>query len=937
MEPIPTSQVEQLIEQLYSSQDPQATKQIQESLQVIQRQPFAWETASQLLLSTSVNAKFFGAHTFLAKIGRDWGSLPEERIDWLRQELLQAIARSSNGPAFIVTKLCQALTAFAIQAVPNHWSNFIVETCQYFETFDQSLPENALQNQLIILEFLTIVPEDVTTAQLIGGHKLQILQEMKDGLSYVLSKLESILTDFNDQSVPDRYRIELKKKGLKCFQSWIQYGISLEDVHKLMHISAYLMTNDDFLEDVAEVLIEIMQMPKVTSWRGIERNLKEYICSQWFMAKLDSSIEEEDEQTARVLGRIAVTFGETFADNLTPYLGQPSMIHYLQLIMRLTGYPGYFGADQEVGEITLNFWYVLQETIADLGLLPLDKRPNHDLEYDANSQETISAAYKQLVFVLRDKAMIPPDHEYNSWSKDVRDKFRIYRRDIADTLNSPYFVIGAEMPLLLLNEVILELSRQGMEEYNEQRLEATFFCLRSISDEIPADSSGQVDQLFDSNIFNQIPVNSSPRLQNSVLGTIGSFADWLKHHPQYLLTALNYIVPALSNAKLAPTAATALKNICDTCRSALVEGVDSLIALYKDVVKIGVEATVKQKVVESIAAVIQVFPPERMIAPLMVLTADIVHAIQHSLVNTATDQVAAAKNVQAQLQYLTACCRGLQSPDDDYQSLIDRNTAYDMFASGSINALYESVPGASEFSQTINDTITQIVYIYCNDPETMEILCQYLDAGLRESQADAGGVNDEDVKWDPLSMEEFPDITHSYFGLLSRVIRRCPLILFQIPSDILNSIFSIAVAGMTLQERLALRAVMSFIAEMVAIDASPDSELRHFVDDVMMNIGYSLTEKLLLGIGGLVPRSLMSHLVDVLYKLTGRYLQAERHWIQTLLSQEGFPSPHVTLHDKELFMKSILATRSAKRFKEVTTSFSVKCRKMDNTLFGTAV
>jgi hypothetical protein len=96
-----------------------------------------------------------------------------------------------------------------------------------------------------------------------------------------------------------------------------------------------------------------------------------------------------------------------------------------------------------------------------------------------------------------------------------------------------------------------------------------------------------------------------------------------------------------------------------------------------------------------------------------VLTADIVHAIQHSLVNSATDQVAAAKNVQAQLQYLTA--------DDDYQSLIDRNTAYDMFASGSINALYESVPGASEFSQTINDTITQIVYIYCNDPETMEV------------------------------------------------------------------------------------------------------------------------------------------------------------------------------------------------------------------------
>lgn len=123
----------------------------------------------------------------------------------------------------------------------------------------------------------------------------------------------------------------------------------------------------------------------------------------------------------------------------------------------------------------------------------------------------------------------------------MRDKFRIYRRDIADTLNSPYFVIGAEMPLLLLNEITLELSKQGSSEYNEQvfyvdhqlfwnyqvywnisqRLEATFFCLRSISDEIPADSSGQVDLLFETNIFSQIPVNSGPRLQNSVLGTLG--------------------------------------------------------------------------------------------------------------------------------------------------------------------------------------------------------------------------------------------------------------------------------------------------------------------------------------------------------------------------------------------------------------------------------
>jgi hypothetical protein len=144
-----------------------------------------------------------------------------------------------------------------------------------------------------------------------------------------------------------------------------------------------------------------------------------------------------------------------------------------------------------------------------------------------------------------------------------------------------------------------------------QRLEASFFCLHSISDEIPPERSNEVIPIFEANVFAQIPPESSSRLQNMVLKCVGkwlvtafnfssrqtrthyqvtgSFSDWLKHHPPYLLHVLNYIIPALSNAKLAQTAATALKNICDTCRNALVDGIDSLIALYQEVAKIGVE------------------------------------------------------------------------------------------------------------------------------------------------------------------------------------------------------------------------------------------------------------------------------------------------------------------------------------------------------------
>ncbi|KAI8584692.1 hypothetical protein K450DRAFT_217528 [Umbelopsis ramanniana AG] len=819
---------------------------------------------------------------------------------------------------------------------------------------------------MVILELLTIIPEDITTAQLIGGHRLQIMQELKDGLPHVISKLEGILSEHSHISQPEEYNINLKKKALKCFQSWVQYGISPEDAHSLLQKSVHLLTNDIYLEEVVDVLVEIMLLPKVTTWASIRQHLQDYIGSPWFMTRLSDSIRDEDDHTTRLLGRIAVTYGETFTETISDHMDQPGVLHLLELMMSLTTYPGYFGEDQEISEIPLNFWYVLQETLADKDWLPVTaekhKQRNgltNEVIWLDKGVENTYVVYQQLVLALRDKAMLPSEAEFTHWSKDVRDKFRIYRRDIADTLNSPYYVLHNDMILLLLQDIKMELLRQETMEYHEQRLEASFFALYSISDEIPPESSSEIAQLFEFNIFGQIPRNASPRLQNMALNCVGSFSEWLKNHPQYLLNVLNYIIPALSNAKLAQAAASSLKNVCDTCRAALVDGIDSLIALYQEVAQIGVEA----------------------------LIGDIVRNIQHTLSVVESDPITAAKNVQAQLQYLAACCRGLQSPNDDYQSLIARNAAYDMFASGSINTLYETVPGASELSQTINDTITQLVYLYSKDQETTQVLCQFLDAGLRsmsplaclplstllfiiqhsyESQPltpwlDTASLvftvyGGYDAHRDNLrqllavltaktlsginnihAMEEYPDVTYSYFSLLSRVIRRCPLILFQLPPDILNSIFSVAIAGMTLQERLALKAVMSFTAETVAIDAAEGTELRQFVDDLTLNIGYALTQNLLLGIGGRVPRSLMSYLIDVLYKLTGRYIEVSRHWLASLLHQDGFPSPHVTLQDKEVFMKGILGTRSAKRFKEVTTSFSVKCRKMDNTLFGSVV
>ncbi|ORX49416.1 hypothetical protein DM01DRAFT_1104649 [Hesseltinella vesiculosa] len=103
---------------------------------------------------------------------------------------------------------------------------------------------------------------------------------------------------------------------------------------------------------------------------------------------------------------------------------------------------------------------------------------------------------------------------------------------------------------------------------------------------------------------------------------------------------------------------------------------------------------------------------------------------------------------------------------------------------------------------------------------------------------------------------------------------------------------------------------------------------------MILKVGFQVMEKLLMGVGGGVPRSFSKPLVDVLYKLTTHYLQQSRQWLQVLLAQEGFPSALVNQTDKDIFIKGILGHRSLKKFKEYTNDFSKKCRGLGDTTFG---
>ncbi|KAG2210956.1 hypothetical protein INT47_000116, partial [Mucor saturninus] len=956
------------------SNDPALAKLIQEQLQSLQRQPYAWEIASQLLSLQSDQCRFFGAHTFQVKISRDWETLPEDRIDWLRDELLSWLVRLCGGPIFVTTKLCLALIAFAFNTVPNQWPHFITATVDALKIGSHAygIPTDTIH--LTILEFFTLVPEEVSNANLMGGRKLQLIGELKDSIPLVLSTVSDLLFSTTTNT-------SIQQKALECLQSWIQYGFDLETAYPLLQKVMSLLGDEVLFEPAVEVLLESMQQSSWARYQTYRNELLACFTSEGMREKFTLSISEEDEETGKMLAKLFTTFGETYTDYIVTQLADPNIKWLMTMIMQLTSYEGYFPVDQEVTEIPLNFWYVLQETLFDENILPLSTEKS---AWSNECGQTALAMYRELVHVLIKNAKYPTDDVWQSWNKDVRDKFKIWRRDLGDTMINPYYVLRDEMLSILLDHSVYIINQWSSLPSASQHLEATLFCLKSISEEISPTEDQHIARFFGQEVLGRLPKDSSIRLQNTVLLLMGSLSEWLKTHAQYLGSVMNYIAPCLSNPQLAPAASSAFADICDTCRESLVDELESLMHVYAAMTSSQIKANIMQKVVESVADVIQVLSPERAMGPLMSLTGDILQGVSKALLSVKEDPTTAREAILIQLQYLSACCRGIQSPNDDYQSLMERNSVYDAYASGQLSAMYATVEGFNEITFAIRASCLQIASMWGADEQVMKALSHFLELGMR-STSPLLSLNFEDLVslletsygiapfscWlDTASfmmtvyggqadhvetlrdllgvlttktlafihgaqaMEHYPDVVDSYFGLLSRAVRRCPMAFYQLPINMISTIFMFVIAGMGLQERLALKAALNFMADFVSQDYQENSDIAKIVDTIMMNMGMQIMEQLLMGIGGRVPRSFSGPLVDVLYKITGKYIQPSRQWLHTLLATDGFPTSLASPNDKEIFLKGVLGTRSLKRFKENANSFSIKCRGLGNTSFG---
>ncbi|KAF8962197.1 armadillo-type protein [Flammula alnicola] len=629
----------QLIQQAYgppsSTTTPEELRRLQQDLFEIQKRPEAWGLAIPLLNNPDQNVQFFGAHTAQVKIARDWELFPGEHTEALRDLMVQLTAHSvSIGRSkFILRKLFVALSSLALKLAPGHpsrWPEWILSCVSAFSNQGASTE--------YVLDFLSIVAEEVSNADLLGASKAQMQQTMIDATAMVVQAITATITQPRGTIPTKQYT-----SALHCLQAWMTY-LKADHLTTLIPLLIFLLDpgfpDDSIFVAASDALQEITTKSALSDGSGsktlteplmvwldttgnriIETTLATDEVSPISHSLCKLLVALGDHSTAYIATNISssmpVPTGPTTAPTTKGHLTQ----NFLRLLLAYTGLPGYYGVDEEESEMTLGFWYLFQEALWSTDFYidgeDEDRSPvPPDTGEGGESKQMLmaKAVFSELVKILRRKVAFPPPG--SGWSRDHIEKFQVYRRDVGDTLINAYYVLRDDMIGYYVNDIAERLAAR-QEGDHWQDIEATLHCIMSIQEAIDMDSVQHLDRLFSPEILGRLPSTGRSRVRRTALGVIGTYSSWFATQthpispnvaePNLLLTVLSYVVSALPDPSLSLSAATALRNLCEANRKDLAPHIGAFGELHAGLNNI--PDSEKSKVLQSIASVIQAMPP----------------------------------------------------------------------------------------------------------------------------------------------------------------------------------------------------------------------------------------------------------------------------------------------------------------------------------------
>ncbi|CAK9295270.1 unnamed protein product [Gordionus sp. m RMFG-2023] len=560
----------------------------------LQHSSNGWDIATKLLLlKHSFEASYFAAQTLKQKIQNNFNELPLELYKPLQDSLYQYIYEYHNQNNIVINQLSLAIADFILRA-PN-----IDES---LSTLFLKLNDNKWDK--VLLEILTDLVEELQSRSLkLGSNKKTVITQKLSAYSKaVLNKLDEITIRICLQPQTDS---ELFTKVFKCLERWIEAHMIDIDIN-LTQSKAFMACLDKLsLESLNDTDIKVHEKAAdvlVATIIAIEEPSMYPEVSQYIIIRilpLSSAYFQCFQHDDDINGDKAINYCSLFTELgnlcLTSIISNPKegfgILEIVDLLLNCVTH-----SDNEVSEITFNFWYNFAECLYN----------NTSVTKDEAKLALFKPYVNKLLQNLFNKITLDSDYD---GIPDHHDDIGEYRIRIYELIQDLAF---ASDPISIINQMVTYIREQlsPLQNFNHAftnhiasvnnwpTLEAAFFLISALMKELLSKLKkknhipNNIDTISSESDLSIISMSTSiqnllkqicdilkddilpklyaliypPAFVNTCVELISDMSEWLAYSPDYLDSSLNFLFAILivspTKDALKLSCLRAVTNIC---------------------------------------------------------------------------------------------------------------------------------------------------------------------------------------------------------------------------------------------------------------------------------------------------------------------------------------------------------------------------------------
>ncbi|KAK4169230.1 importin-13 [Cladorrhinum sp. PSN259] len=620
--PLPTTldEVVSLIRELYRPYQPDVAR-IQDVLHRVQKSQEGWRLAETLISHRENEIRFFAALTLMIKLNRDSASLSENDAKGLLESIINWTIQSLNdGAGSIVTrKLCSALVTYFV-----HFSHLWPSCVRHFiycldlgrgtqaDAVDDALATNLLVEKLnreklrgAVWFAMTLVEEVGKTDMNSETYSELHARLVKNGVDVVCLLARSLAPP------SDNSTIKTQGDALSCYLAWILYAqratsntdLLVTPLRQLVDLAMQCFADEELLHATAEVFSDVLSNYSSFFTDEHYNSIATLFDSQWAAQHYQQLIQGNHAEDGIAFGLLMLAYGDARVQDLMKATDDRSR-RFMGSLSGLLAANGHLVGEDMIFVPALEFWLTFIETMIDSSY---SDGMTETMVWKPFAEEHLKA----VVMNCWRKIQWPPVEVFADWELQERVNFSDARKDVADMLQSVFTLEGLSLISYFTNLFLQSLAAQSWAE-----LEATAFCLSSLSDCISEDEKydGELSKVFASGLFDLLGEAQGPiplRLRQTALSLIERYCEYFERHSEFLPNALNLLFAAVGDPVLGGPAARSISTLCSSCRSILTGQAGAFISHYQTIRDRQVlDSLAEEKIILAISSVIQSIPNE---------------------------------------------------------------------------------------------------------------------------------------------------------------------------------------------------------------------------------------------------------------------------------------------------------------------------------------